>query len=31
MATIFATNEVKNPQVKNINENKIKSFDKASK
>ena len=29
MATIFATNEVKNSQVKNINENKIKSFDKA--
>ncbi len=29
MATIFATNEVKNSQVKNINENKIKNFDKA--
>ena len=29
MVTIFATNEVKNSQVKSINENKIKSFDKA--
>ena len=29
MATIFATNEVKNSNVKNINENKIKNFDKA--
>ena len=29
MATIFATNEVKNSQVKNINENKISNFDKA--
>ncbi len=29
MASIFATNEVKNSQVKNINENKIKHFDKA--
>ena len=29
MVTIFATNQVKNSQVKNINENKIKSFDKA--
>ena len=29
MATIFATNEVKNYQVKSINENKIKNFDKA--
>jgi len=29
MATIFATNEVKNSQVKNITEKKIKSFDKA--
>tara|TARA_B100001121_G_C18478829_1_gene521503 strand:- start:128 stop:784 length:657 start_codon:yes stop_codon:yes gene_type:complete len=29
MASIFATNQVKNSQVKNINENKIKSFDKA--
>tara|TARA_Y100001970_G_C14183789_1_gene831352 strand:+ start:488 stop:1816 length:1329 start_codon:yes stop_codon:yes gene_type:complete len=29
MVTIFATNEVKNSRVKNINENKIKSFDKA--
>ena len=29
MATIFATNQVKNYQVKNINENKIKNFDKA--
>jgi len=29
MATIFATNEVKNSQVKSINENIIKSFDKA--
>ena len=29
MATIFATNEVKNSQVKNLNENKIKNFDKA--
>ena len=29
MATIFATNEVKNSLVKNINENKIQNFDKA--
>ena len=29
MATIFATNEIKNSQVKSINENKIKNFDKA--
>ena len=29
MATIFATNEIKNSHVKNINENKIKNFDKA--
>jgi len=29
MITIFATNKVKNSQVKNINENKIKNFDKA--
>ena len=29
MATIFSTNEVKNYQVKSINENKIKNFDKA--
>ena len=29
MATIFATNEVKNYQVKSINENKIKNFDNA--
>ena len=29
MATIFATNEVKNFQIKSINENKIKNFDKA--
>ena len=29
MATIFATNEVKNSQVKSINENKIQNFDKA--
>ncbi len=29
MATIFATNYVKNSQVKSINENKIKSFDNA--
>ena len=29
MATIFATNEVKNSQVKNINENKIINFDKS--
>ena len=29
MVTVFATNQVKNSQVKNINENKIKSFDKA--
>ncbi len=29
MASIFATNEVKNSQVKNINENKIKHFDRA--
>ncbi len=29
MATIFATNEVKNSQVKTVTENKIKSFDKA--
>ncbi len=29
MATIFATNKAKNSQVKNINENKIKNFDKS--
>ena len=29
MITIFATNEVNNSQVKTINENKIKKFDKA--
>ena len=29
MATIFATNEIKNSQVKSINDNKIKSFDIA--
>ena len=29
MVTIFATNEAKNSQVKSINENKIKNFDKA--
>ena len=29
MLTIFATNQVKNSQVKSINENKIKNFDKA--
>ncbi len=29
MVTIFATNEIKNSQVKSINENKIKNFDKA--
>ncbi len=29
MATIFATNQVNNSQVKSINENKIKKFDKA--
>ena len=29
MATIFATNQVKNSQVKSINENKVKNFDKA--
>jgi len=29
MATIFATNEVKNSQVKSVNENKIQNFDKA--
>ena len=29
MVTIFATNKIKNSQVKTINENKIKSFDKA--
>ena len=29
MVTIFATNEIKNSQVKNINENKIKNFDIA--
>ncbi len=29
MATIFATNQVNNSQVKSINENKIKNFDKA--
>ncbi len=29
MATIFATNEAKNSQVKSINENKIKNFDNA--
>ena len=29
MITIFATNEVNNSQIKTINENKIKKFDKA--
>ena len=29
MATIFATNQVKNSQVKSINDSKIKNFDKA--
>ncbi len=29
MASIFATNEIKNSQVKNINEKKIKNFDKC--
>ena len=29
MASIFATNKVQNPQIKNINDNKIKKFDKA--
>tara|TARA_B100001121_G_C18533469_1_gene547204 strand:- start:216 stop:872 length:657 start_codon:yes stop_codon:yes gene_type:complete len=29
MVSIFATNKVKNSQVKNINENKLKDFDKA--
>ncbi len=29
MITIFATNEVKNSQVKSINENKIRNFDNA--
>tara|TARA_Y100000768_G_scaffold31407_1_gene20720 strand:- start:1179 stop:2429 length:1251 start_codon:yes stop_codon:yes gene_type:complete len=29
MATIFATNEIKNSQVTSINENKIKNFDKS--
>tara|TARA_B100001121_G_C18564020_1_gene561740 strand:- start:170 stop:955 length:786 start_codon:yes stop_codon:yes gene_type:complete len=29
MATIFATNQIKNAQVKSINENKIKNFDNA--
>jgi len=29
MATIFATNEIKNSKVKSINDNKIKNFDKA--
>ena len=29
MVTIFATNEIKNSQVKSINENKIKNFDKS--
>ena len=29
MATIFATNKVKNPSIKNINDKKIKSFDIA--
>tara|TARA_Y100001936_G_scaffold177771_1_gene174490 strand:- start:1030 stop:2331 length:1302 start_codon:yes stop_codon:yes gene_type:complete len=29
MVSIFATNEIKNSQVKNINENKIKNFDKS--
>ena len=29
MATIFATNEVNNLQIKNINDNKIKNFDKS--
>ena len=29
MVTIFATNKIKNPQIKNINDKKIKNFDKA--
>ena len=29
MATIFATNEVNNLQIKNVNDSKIKNFDKA--
>ena len=29
MVTIFATNEVKNSEVKSVNENKIKNFDKG--
>ncbi len=29
MVAIFATNQVKNSQVKSINENKVKNFDKA--
>ena len=29
MASIFATNKVQNPQIKNINDNKIKKFDSA--
>ncbi|MDC3175278.1 bifunctional glutamate N-acetyltransferase/amino-acid acetyltransferase ArgJ [Candidatus Pelagibacter sp.] len=29
MATIFATNEVNNLQIKNVNDNKIKNFDKS--
>jgi len=29
MATIFATNKIKNPQIKNIKDKKIKNFDKA--
>jgi len=29
MASIFATNKVQNPQIKNINDNKIKKFDRA--
>jgi glutamate N-acetyltransferase/amino-acid N-acetyltransferase len=29
MVTIFATNKIKNPQIKSINDKKIKNFDKA--
>ena len=29
MVSIFATNKINNSQVKNINENKIKNFDRA--
>ena len=29
MVTIFATNQISNSQIKNVNENKIKNFDKS--